>query len=163
MLLDLKKLVEGSAVSLPFETSFDASGIDSDVISGEVLVKGAVSDHSGLIVLEGEITPSLTAVCARCGNEFNYSVPTKLYAKVAASLENGDNDDFVIMEDQKIDITEIARSALILDLPSRFLCRDDCRGICQKCGADLNKNPCSCDDTERDPRWNALLGFFDEE
>ncbi|MBO4452515.1 MAG: hypothetical protein J5793_01130, partial [Clostridia bacterium] len=47
--------------------------------------------------LEGEITPSLTAVCARCGNEFNYSVPTKLYAKVAASLENGDNDDFVIM------------------------------------------------------------------
>ena len=161
-MLDLKKLLDGSLdeikVSHTLEDVCFLDGIDS----GRAIVDGVITNHSGLIVLEGEIKPELTVFCARCGNQFGYSEPIKLFAKITDKLANDDEDEFIIMENSSIDIDEIVRSALILDSPTRYLCREDCKGLCPKCGCDLNLRDCGCDVGDRDSRWDVLKDFFDE-
>jgi uncharacterized protein len=55
-----------------------------------------------------------------------------------------------------IDIGEDARQFLLLQLPIKMLCKDDCAGLCPSCGTNLNRGACDCSVTEADPRWNAL-------
>ena len=161
-MLDLKKLLDGSLdeikVSHTLEDVCFLDGIDS----GRAIVDGVITNHSGLIVLEGEIKPELTVFCARCGKEFGYSEPIKLFAKITDKLANDDEDEFIIMENSSIDIDEIVRSALILEAPTRYICKEDCKGLCPKCGCDLNLRDCGCDLNNRDSRWDVLKDFFDE-
>ena len=62
-------------------------------------------------------------------------------------------------EGDSIDLDELVREQILLALPTRHLCREDCKGLCQKCGADLNAGDCSCEQGETDPRWAALADF----
>src|SRR5919112_562701 len=64
-------------------------------------------------------------------------------------------------EGDAVDLDEIVREQTLLALPSRHLCREDCKGLCQKCGANLNENQCSCEQGETDPRWAALADLKD--
>jgi uncharacterized protein len=57
---------------------------------------------------------------------------------------------------EQVDLEPLAREVLLLELPQAPLCREDCRGLCPRCGADLNEGPCQCVPDERDPRWAAL-------
>ena len=57
---------------------------------------------------------------------------------------------------EMLDLQPLVRDALLLELPLAPLCREDCKGLCPNCGADLNDGPCSCDRTLADPRWAAL-------
>ena len=161
-MLDLKKLLDGSLESLTFsQTVEDCSFLDG-IDHGKAEVEGVITNHSGLIVLEGKISTDLYVFCARCGKQFAYSEPIDLYAKITDKLANEDEDEFIIMENFAIDLDEIVRSALILESPTRYLCKDDCKGLCPKCGCDLNLRDCGCDTKDRDSRWDVLKDFFDE-
>ncbi len=161
-MLDLKKLVDGSLDSVAFsQTVEDISFLDG-IDCGKATVNGVVTNHSGLIVLEGEIDTDLTVYCARCGKQFGYNEPIKLYAKITDKLANDDEDEFIIMENFSIDVDEIVRSALILESPTRYLCKADCKGLCPKCGCDLNLRDCGCELSNRDSRWDVLKDYFSE-
>ncbi len=159
-MLDLKKLLDGSVQSIDFSLGLESCDFVDDANCGSAVAKGVVTNHSGVILLEGEVNPNLLVTCARCGTEFNYSEPIRLSAKITDKLENKDEEEFVLMTDSAIDIEDLVRSALILELPSRYLCREDCKGLCSKCGKDLNTGSCSCDTKDRDPRWDVLKDFF---
>lgn len=159
-MLDLKNLLDGSVSVVNFSLSVtDCEFIDPSV-TGTAVASGSVTNHSGVIVLTGEIIPALTAVCGRCGVSFNYNLPVKLSAKITDKLANDDEEEFVLLTDNRLDVDELVRSALILELPSRFLCKEDCKGLCPKCGCDLNHTQCSCDMADRDPRWDVLKDYF---
>ena len=57
---------------------------------------------------------------------------------------------------EQVDLEPLAREVVLLELPQAPLCREDCRGLCPRCGADLNEGPCDCVPDDRDPRWAAL-------
>lgn len=161
-LLDLKKLLDGSVDSVGFSVSLDNCDFIEDSVSASATASGEITNHSGLILLSGVVNPLLSVVCARCGKEFVYNEPITLEAKITDKLANDDEDEFVLLVDSALDIDELVRSALILELPSRYLCRDDCKGLCPKCGCDLNETACSCDMKDRDPRWNVLNDYFSD-
>ena len=161
-MLDLKKLLEGAVPSVDFSLSVSDCEFTDDSVSGTAVANGVITNHSGLILLNGEITPCLNVTCARCGKEFSYTAPVALNAKITEKLANEDEEEFVLLVDRQLDIEDLVRTALILELPSRFLCREDCKGLCPMCGCDLNENPCSCNTKERDPRWDVLKDFFGE-
>ena len=162
-MLDLKKIIEGSAGSAEFDVTVEAGDVSCDVVSGTARAYGSVTNHSGLLLLDGTLEPKLRAVCGRCGNEFDYTAPAALHAKITDKVaDSADEDDFLIMSDYAVDIEELIRTTLVLELPTRFLCREDCKGLCPKCGSDLNAGECGCDLKERDRRWDALLDYFDE-
>ncbi len=161
-MLDLKKLLEGAVPSVEFSLSLDDCEFTDDTVSGTAVATGVITNHSGVIELKGELVPDLNVTCARCGRGFKYSSPIALNAKIADKLANDDEEEFVLLVDHQLDIEELLRTALILELPSRFLCKDDCKGLCHVCGCDLNESPCSCNTKERDPRWDVLKDFFGE-
>ncbi len=162
-MLDLKKLLDGSLSRLEFSLNIENCDFIDESVSGSSNAFGEITNHSGLILLSGKVEPSLDVVCARCGKPFRYTEPILLEAKITDKLANEDEDEFILMQDFAIDIEDIVRSALILELPTRFLCRDDCKGLCPKCGCDLNVAKCSCDMGERDARWDVLKGYFSDE
>ena len=79
---------------------------------------------------------------------------------LAESLENGESDEIELLEDGKADLGELARTAFILGMDTKTLCSEDCKGLCSRCGADLNLGPCSCK-KEIDPRLAALAKLLE--
>ena len=57
---------------------------------------------------------------------------------------------------EQVDLEPLAREVVLLELPQAPLCREECLGLCPKCGVDLNEGPCDCVPEDRDPRWAAL-------
>lgn len=161
-MLDLKKLLEGAVPSVDFSLSLNDCEFTDDSVSGSAVATGVITNHSGVILLKGELIPDLDVSCARCGKSFKYSSPIAINAKITDKLANEDEEEFVLLVDYQLDIEELVRTALILELPSRFLCKEDCKGLCPVCGCDLNVNQCSCNTKERDPRWDVLKDFFGE-
>ncbi len=159
-MLDLKKLLDGSLSVVDFSVNVDNCDFVDEAVSGSALAKGEITNHSGVILLNGEIKTDLQVTCARCGCTFNYGEAIPLTAKITDKLANEDEEEFILMTDSAIDADELVRSALILELPTKFLCREDCKGLCPKCGKNLNEGSCSCDTNDRDPRWDVLKDYF---
>ena len=82
--------------------------------------------------------------------------------KITDKLENGDDDEFIIAENSSLDLERFIREGIILDLPQKLLCGADCKGLCFKCGRNLNQSECSCDRRDIDPRLAVLSEFFDD-
>lgn len=162
-MLDLKKLLDGSLSELEFSHGIDDCSFVDESVSGKAYAFGRITNHSGLILLSGKIEPELKAVCGRCGKAFDYNEPIILNAKITDKLANEDEDEFIIMQDFAIDLDDIVRQALILELPTRYLCDEDCKGLCAKCGCDLNHKQCACEGVERDARWDVLKDYFSDE
>lgn len=161
-MIDLKKLLDGSVSSVEFSVSLDDCDFVDESVSGSVSAKGEITNHSGLVLLEGEVKPNLYVTCARCGKPFCYSVPFPLNAKITDKLANEDEDEFILLTEYAFDEVELLRSAMILEMPSRFLCKEECKGLCPVCGCDLNTASCSCETKDRDPRWDVLKDYFSE-
>ncbi len=89
------------------------------------------------------------------GFEAVYVPSEELLSEGEAELEADDLDVDVLDADQ-MDMREVVREQLLLNLPDQIFCKEDCKGLCQKCGANLNLIDCSCKETEIDPRWAAL-------
>ena len=163
MYIDLTKLSEGTKefdetleVDLHEET---ARLLEPIRIFGE-LKKGIVQ-----VDLEGSIAAKLEIECSRCLNpvESMLTVPFKVgyitaeyYTKEKESELHGDDLDLAVFDGEKIDLTELATEQILLNLPTQMFCQENCLGLCPKCGANLNLNPCSCETKEIDPRWSAL-------
>lgn len=79
---------------------------------------------------------------------------------LAEELQNEDNDDIVLLESGRVDAGELARTALILGMDTKTLCSEDCKGLCPRCGANLNDGPCGCK-REVDPRLAVLAKLLE--
>ena len=161
-MLDLKKLLDGSVSAVDFELTVSDCEFTDENVKGSAKAIGKVTNHSGLILLNGEIIPSVKAECARCGKSVDFVTPIPLNAKITDKLANDDEEEFILLTDFAIDVEDLVRSTLILETPSRFLCKEDCKGLCVKCGCDLNETQCNCDTSDRDPRWDVLKDYFSE-
>lgn len=134
-------------------------------IAGETFAKGTVTKHIAEIDIAGEITAPLEIECTRCLHpvaenlkiEFNAAYVEKENYTQAKEAELGAADlDVSVIEGNTIDLDELVREQILLNLPEKIFCREDCRGLCEKCGANRNLINCNCLDTEIDPRWAAL-------
>ena len=75
---------------------------------------------------------------------------------LVVSLNHEDNDSFVLIDNYQLPLQELVEEDLILDQPSKILCREDCRGLCPQCGKDLNQGLCGCRQETVDPRLAIL-------
>ena len=165
MRLDLRDIIHTPDAKKSFQFQLDLSDQDfygRRPIVRPVLVQGRVTNHAGALVLEGTATSTLDLVCDRCGKEFSREKAVKLNSLVAQELEDEDNDDILLLEGTELDLTQAATEAFILAMDTKNLCSDDCKGLCAKCGANLNLGPCGCK-PEVDPRLAALAQLLDND
>ena len=160
MLLGLSKIIDCPGGVVPFETSLDLSQMDfggRQLLPEPVQATGRVRNTAGVLVLTGELTTRLHGQCDRCTKPFVRDFSLALEAVLVPKLENEDYDDpwtFELVGDQA-DLDEILTNAIVLEMDSKLLCSEDCKGLCPRCGADLNLGPCSCK-PETDPRFAVL-------
>ena len=95
--------------------------------------------------------------CARCARPVVYekNVPID-FLLVSGAAEDEESDDVIAVEGDDVELDGIAVPELLLDMEMAVLCREDCKGLCPKCGKDLNEGPCGCDLRQVDPRLEAL-------
>ena len=77
------------------------------------------------------------------------------------TLADEENDDYIETPDFTLELDDVVISDIFLSLPSKNLCRDDCKGLCQICGQNLNNGECSCDKRQTDPRLEILKQLID--
>ena len=164
MRLDLRDIIHVPEASKPFRFQLDLSDLEfygKHLISRPVQVEGSVTNHAGALVLEGTASSLLDLACDRCGKEFSREKVVELNCLMAHELEDEEHDEIYLLEGNEADLGEVAGTAFILAMDTKNLCSDDCKGLCAKCGADLNNGPCGCR-PEVDPRLAALAQLLDD-
>lgn len=106
------------------------------------------------------VSTRICLICDRCGETFSRELRggvDTVYTQDPVRARNGDADMRWFPPGQDfIDIEDDIRDALFLALPKKSLCRQDCKGLCTRCGANLNETVCVCPNNEADSRWDAL-------
>ncbi|MGO4110943.1 YceD family protein [Paenibacillus sp. YAF4_2] len=143
----------------------------SDVVStGPLHVSLQVTGNEGSITVEGELTIDWELACSRCLD------PVKLHSKIPvydqfkpAAVEDGEeieqdeDDDIIAVSGDRLDLKPYVEEVLQLFMPFAPLCSNDCKGLCQNCGQNLNEQKCSCNTDRIDPRMAVLKDLFKDE
>ncbi len=159
MLLQLKPLFMGELNCLPIDCEMDFSGLEYQNVhpfSHPVRVVGEVRVSADIVTLRATAAFLHEGVCDRCLSEFQRPIEVPIEHVLVTSLNHEDNDELVLVDNYQLSLDELVREDLILALPSKDLCRKDCRGLCPKCGKNLNEGLCGCRSDTTDPRLEVL-------
>jgi len=162
-LIELKKLFENEGTSLPLELQVDLSDVQQrgeQLFVTPVSVLGEIRNRLGIVTMQAEARFTYRAPCDRCAEPTERQFTVPMEHTLVAQLNNDDNDDFLVVENMRLDVDDLVRSDVLLSLPTKYLCKEDCKGLCTKCGANLNLGACACA-KEVDPRLSALLDLMD--
>jgi uncharacterized protein len=129
--------------------------------------KAELLDRAGsrTIRAQGSIQGRLEATCSRCleplvqvfDDSFDlYYYPMTLIARSESVPIDRKDTDIGFYEGNGLELADVVREQLLLWLPMRGLCREDCKGICPSCGVNRNREICDCVNTFADSRWDAL-------
>ena len=166
MILDLKSLFVTEGLVIHQDYSLDMSNI---VLNGEkpfaspVKVGIRAENRAGLVKLSLATSFDYKKPCDRCGTDVSKSLCFDFEHYLVTSLSGDQNDDYIETPDHTIDIDELVVTDVLLELPSKNLCSDSCKGLCPKCGANLNEKTCGCSTTITDPRLEVLKQLLEQE
>ena len=164
MFIELENLFNGGITEIPLDLQFDFSEEEIDGVfpfTTPVFLKGEITNVAEIVSLKAVATFSLDVYCSRCAEGVTYDMEVPIEHILVSELQNDETDEFIITENMKLDIKQLTLEDIYFALPSKFLCDDDCKGLCPKCGANLNEGPCECK-KDIDPRFEVLLGLLDE-
>ncbi|MBQ8029052.1 MAG: DUF177 domain-containing protein [Clostridia bacterium] len=163
MFIALENLFNGGIDKINLDYSFDFSSEKFNEVFPfitDVKLQGEITNRAGLVEIDAVAGFDFSAPCDRCAAETkkHFDVPVK--HGLVPSLNNDDNDDYIVVENMELDILNLTLEDVFLFLPSKYLCKEDCKGICSRCGTNLNEKSCGCK-KEVDPRLAALLDLLD--
>ena len=147
MLLNVQRIINAPGERMEFQFELDLSDVDFGGLypaQNPVVVTGDVRNIAGMLLLSFTAGTTLKSVCDRCLKAFDDPRSVHCEYALAEEVENEDNDDIIVLEDGCVDVGDLARTAFILEMDTKTLCSEDCKGICPGCGVDLNQGSCTC-------------------
>ncbi len=166
MQINLRDLAQAPEQTICFDYTIDLSKEEVNFdfpFKNPINVFGRLQDKSGVVELSADVDAEVFTNCARCNKPLSYEKYTPVFFILVKSLSDEDaSDDFFLLESDIVDIDDIVVSELILSMEMSALCSDDCKGLCPKCGANLNGGDCSCERREIDPRLAVLAKLLDK-
>ncbi|MCD7722558.1 MAG: DUF177 domain-containing protein [Clostridiales bacterium] len=124
---------------------------------------GSAYCRADVVHLSAQISFDFFGVCDRCAEEIKKPMSFSVEKILVKALAHGDyHDDYVVLPDGVLNIDEFVREEILLFLPAKILCSDDCKGLCAKCGKNLNHGECACK-KEINPAMAPLLQLLQEE
>ncbi len=166
MHLALTDIIHRPGASLSFSESVDLRDLLFGTcypVTEPVLAVGTVRNTADVLMMKGTITTCLHGVCDRCAGEFSRDVEIPLDVVLVEELTNEDSEDEWVfpLDADKADLEDIVRTVFVLNMDSKLLCKPECKGLCCRCGKNLNDGPCGCQ-KEPDPRFAALRQLLDK-
>lgn len=116
------------------------------------------------LLIEGEFQVKAQIPCDRCLTEVDVPIPVSFSKEVdmkqsaEGRIDDLDETDFI--NGYNLDTDKLVYGELLVNWPMKTLCKPDCKGICRKCGKNLNEGPCDCDTVELDPRMAVIAEIF---
>ena len=159
MLVQCRALFMGETSVLPIEAALDFSQVEFQGIhpfTEPVRVSGQITARAGVVELSARVAFTFSGRCDRCLAPFTRAYDLPLKHILVTSLENEENDDYILLENYRLDLDDLVLADMLLELPYKSLCREDCRGLCPLCGKDLNDGLCGCRSQSVDPRLEVL-------
>lgn len=165
MIIDLASVTQ---TPRPLTADIDGAQID---LAGEGMLDGVAHFEGELFRdgtkthIRGTLTAEAELVCTRCAEPTRLRLETPFDDVFVDAAEESTDDEHEIggsqldeqlVQGNEVDLTEIIREQILLDLPEQVYCREDCKGLCPHCGANRNLIDCECGEKEIDPRWAAL-------
>lgn len=172
MLLDLKRVFQEEDYKCTFEGSLDFSGEElygAYPFISPVTVMITAENQERVAALRYTADLVYSRPCDRCLDTAEKSFSLSFGHILAANSEQLSQqlsetgmtqDELIIVNDYKLDFDELAREDILLEMPTKFLCSDDCKGLCPVCGCNLNHSQCGCDTSVPDPRFDALRALL---
>ena len=166
MLLGLSKIIDCPGASLPFNVSVDLSDLCYGVsypVTEPVLASGTVRNTAGVLMMEGELSTTIHGLCDRCASPFDREIHFPIDVVLVTELADEENEDEWVfpLEGDSANLDDIVRTVFVLNLDSKLLCKEDCKGLCHRCGKNLNDGLCNCL-KELDPRFAALKQLLEK-
>ncbi|HEU4434838.1 MAG TPA: DUF177 domain-containing protein [Pyrinomonadaceae bacterium] len=131
-------------------------------------VRGTIRRTGQAVAVKGHVATRVQLECDRCLKPIELPVISDFaleyitgadYESSSAAALSEEEMSVSVFDGESIDVDEIVKEQVLLAVPARALCREDCKGICPECGIDLNTGQCNCAADEVDPRWAALKGL----
>jgi uncharacterized protein len=170
MQMPIQKIPEDEALSIELDAAKDESfqallaqacpGLDAD--HGQAWARLKLTKSYDSVILEGSLKSSLRPQCARCLEFFekplDLTIQHTLLPKQTSKLSGEDAEDhqFSLYENETIELGQILHELISLELPMRFLCYPDCKGLCEQCGSNLNNINCDCADKKAGNPFSVL-------
>lgn len=170
MKLDITRGIQKKGMDVPFDLvePWGEDHWNGDTISyvRPVSFSGTYMLADETVIVRGVARAAIESPCARCLKPAQTDVTAEVDEAFVRDKgeEREAEDDQYMYSGHVLELDEAVRTALLLELPSRVLCKEDCRGLCPRCGQDLNINECSCqkDLTHRNP-FSALASLLNED
>ena len=168
MIIDISKVVKSINKEVSEEVSIELTSFESRLGDFPILQKSPVvltiaNQENAAVFIKGSVDVTLSIPCGRCLEE----VPTQICFDIDKKL---DIKEGILVDDEmeendyligfELDVDKLVYAEILVNWPMRVLCKEDCEGICNVCGANLNKGDCGCQRTELDPRMAAIQDIF---
>ena len=143
---------------------FSLDGECYDFIRKEPVVLTVQNEGNSVVSFSGHVDVTIDIPCSRC----LASVPTRLDFDFSQKIDFrkvqeeqlDDLDETSFMEESFLDVDRFVYNEILIRFPMKTLCSEDCKGLCFKCGKNLNEGECGCDRTSLDPRMSAIRDIF---
>ncbi|MBM3500837.1 MAG: DUF177 domain-containing protein [Armatimonadetes bacterium] len=138
------------------------TGVD---LRGNLVGRVELTNTGKAVVARGAVGGSGRLTCSRCLKDFPWSFALEFTENCALRqvddpavyIAAEDEEDLVpIVDEELVDLSELVRQLVALEVPFQPLCKPDCRGLCPHCGAALDEEECRCSGEAVDPRWSKL-------
>lgn len=164
MVFDLKEVFErdGAAKTVSFELAISDIELDGGYpFNSPAQVTATASNKTGIVRLYIDASFVYERPCDRCMKSLTTTMEYSFEHRLIASLCGDDDGDYIETPDFSLELDDLVISDILLELPLKYLCSEDCKGLCATCGHDLNEGDCSCDKRVIDPRLEALKQLLD--
>lgn len=163
MFIELEPLFNNIGFSVPVDYSMDMS--EESFYAGQpfekaIKISGEVKNRAGIVSVEAVAEVEIHTECDRCADSVIREFTVPVSHTLVTSLNDEDNDELILVEDMHFDLDSLIREDILLSLPGKILCSEDCKGVCQYCGENLNFGQCSCK-KPTDPRLEVLKQLLD--
>ena len=136
---------------------FDGEKIKS---SEKIVLSGEATYKDEIIILNANLKGNLELICSRCLDTFIYPIDIDIEERFTNNKDLQDDEEIIFVDSNTLDIAKTVENIIISTLPIKRLCKEDCKGLCQSCGANLNKEECSCNNEDIDLRLADLKALL---
>lgn len=166
MKVDISSIREkrGGSLSFKGEHSIDISGVETDVeLDQPVSVRGTVTNTGDGFLVQGEVTFTYRTNCNRCLDPISGSSNVSITEQFVSYSPVESDESFYYFQGDLIDLSDCLREQVLLSLPMKFTCKNDCKGLCVQCGQNLNLQDCSCHNDDYNPQFAKLKTLLNQE
>jgi uncharacterized protein len=151
----------GASSKIEFEETLPMSEpVGGYFLDGSVKFDGTISNLNGIMELDGRLKVGYSASCYRCLNGIKGQIDIRLKENFVNDSKYAEEIDAYVYEGKLLETEKAFFDNIILNLPMKQVCSRDCKGLCPKCGINLNKEECNCRDDSIDSRLTKFGDFF---